>query len=189
MIKYSKVTVQPTVEPLTVAEAKYHCKVDDTSQDETNYFSRLITRARRIAENYSGLSFLTQTREMTLDYFPCGIIEIPYGPVQSIEITYIDTDDVIQTLVEGTDYRISGDRVQAINGWPTPKDQIDAVTITYMAGYTNAGEDHLPEEAIEACGKIVARLYEKRGDEDFTVLTDEIMDILDNIKVYWNANY
>lgn len=189
MIKYSKVTVQPASEPLTVAEAKYHCKVDDSSTNETDYFSRLITRARRIAENYTGLSFLTQTRQLNLDYFPCGTIELPHGPVQSVEIEYFNTSGVSTALVEGTDFRVSGDRVQTINGWPTPKDMIDAITITYVAGYLNTYEDPLPEEAIEGCIKLVARLYEKRGDEDLTPLTAEIMDTLDPIKVYQNANY
>jgi uncharacterized phiE125 gp8 family phage protein len=189
MIMHSKVIVQPAVEPLTVAEAKYHCKVDDTSGDESNYFSRLITRARRIAENYSGLSFLTQTRQLSLDYFPCGVIEIPYGPVQSVEMEYYNSAGSLITMVEGTDFRISGDRIQAIDGWPTVKNMIDAVTIVYVAGFTNTGEDHLPEEAIDACARLVARFYEKRGDEDFTPLTDKIMDILDNIKVHWNAHY
>lgn len=194
MIKYSRVTVHPTVEPLTVAEAKYHCKVDSSSTEETDYFSRLIWRARRIAENYTGLSFLTQTREITLDYFPCGIIEIPYGPVQSItSFKYFDTSGVEQTLVLNTDFRLDKKsnpaRLQSINGWPTPNDQLNAVTIVYVAGYTNVGEDVLPEEAVEMIGKLVARLYEKRGDEDLTPLTDEIMDIGDQLKVYWNATY
>lgn len=188
MILISRVTVQPSVEPLTVAEAKYACKVDDTSTSELDYFSRLITRARRIAENYSELSFLTQTREITLDAFPCSIIDLPHGPVQSVLISYVDSTGNDQDLTEGTDFRVSRDRVQVINSWPTAKNQIDAVTITYVAGYTNGGEDWLPEEAIEACQKLVARLYEKRGDEDFTPLTDEIMDILDQIKSYKNAN-
>lgn len=151
-------------------------------------------RARRIAENYSGLSFLTQTREMNLDYFPCGIIEIPYGPVQSISsFKYIDTVGTEQTLALNTHFRIDNKsqpaRLQYIGSWPTAREQVNAVTIQYVAGYTNVGEDWLPEDIIEACGKLVARLNEKRGDEDFTPLTDEIMDILDGVKVYWNANY
>lgn len=189
MIKFSKVIVQPAVEPLTVAEAKYHCKVDDSSTDETDYFSKLITRARWIAENYTALSFLTQTRQLNLDYFPCGTIELPHGPVQSVEVSYINSEGTPTALVEGTDFRVSGNRVQPISGWPTPKDQIDAVTIEYVAGYTNAGEDHLPDQAIEGCIKLVTRMYEKRGDEDYTVLTREIMDVLDGIKDYQNANY
>lgn len=192
MIKYSRVTVHPTVEPLTVADAKYHCKVDDTSTNETDYFSRLIWRARRMCENYTGLSFLTQTREINLDYFPCGVIEIPYGPVQSItSFKYIDTAGVEQTLALNTDFRLDNKsslaRLEAINGWPTPKDQVNAVTIIYVAGYTNVGEDVLPEEAVDMVSRLVARLYEKRGDEGVTPLTDEIMDIGDLIKVYWNA--
>lgn len=193
MVVHSKVIVHPATEPLTVADAKYHCKVDDTAVEETDFFSRLIWRARRIAENYTGLSFLTQTREINFDRFPCGIIEIPYGPVQSISsFKYIDTDGVEQTLVLNTDFRVDTKsnpaRIQYIDSWPTAKEQINAVTIQYLAGHTNVGQDVLPEEAVDMCARLVARLYEKRGDEGLTPLTDEIMDIGDQIKVYWNAN-
>jgi uncharacterized phiE125 gp8 family phage protein len=191
MIIYSKVITQPSAEPLTLAEAKSMLKIDST--DEDDYIVRLIMRARRMTENYCALSLLTQEREINLDCFPCGIINVPYGPVQSVDsFTYIDADGDEQTLVEGTDFRVDTKsdvcRIEAINSWPTAKTQVNAVTIQYTAGFTNVGEDWLPEEAIEMCSKLVARMYEKRGDENYPVLTDEIMQVGDLIKAYWNAN-
>jgi uncharacterized phiE125 gp8 family phage protein len=189
---YSRVTQQPLDEPITLAQAKTHLKVDGTDDDD--FITRQIRAARRIGENYSGLSFLTQEREIKLDGFPCGVLDIPYGPVQSIDsFTYIKTDETTGTLVEGTDFRVSKigarTRLEAIDGWPSTNYQVDAVTIQYTSGYTNAGEDYLPEEIPEAVAKTVARLYEKRGDDAAgTVLTYEIMDLYDTVKVYWNAH-
>ena len=191
MIIKSKVITHPVAEPITVSDMKDILKIDHTSED--SYISRLITRARRIAENYCGLSFLTQTREINLDSFPCGSIILPHGPVQSVSsFTYIDTDEIQQTLTVSTDFRIDIDsdicRVEAIDTWPTANDQINAVTIQYLAGFTNVLQDQLPEEAVEMTSRLVARMYEKRGDENAPLLTDDIMQIGDLIKVYWNAN-
>lgn len=192
MILTTKVITQPSDEPITLAEAKAHCKISDTTED--GYLTRQIRAARRFGENYSGLSFLTQKREIKLDAFPCGVITIPYGPVQTVtSFTYIKTDETTGTLVLNTDFRQSTNagvtRLEAISSWPSTNVQIDAVTIQYTCGYTDTGEDYLPEEIPEAVGKTVARMYEKRGDEDSgPVLTDEIRELYDSVKVYWNAN-
>lgn len=185
MILKSVVTVQPKTEPLTVAEAKDHLKISGSEEDTA--IARLILRARRMVENYTNLSLLTQTREIKLNYFPCSI-ELPYGPVQSVEIDYTASDGTSASLTQGTDF-ILVNNVISSDSWPTADDEDGSVVITYVAGYTNVGEDHLPEEAIEMCQKLVARLYEKRGDEDSGGLfTDEIMDLGDSVKVYGNAN-
>lgn len=63
------------------------------------------------------------------------------------------------------------------------------MTIHYTAGYANDDHDPVPEEIKEAIYKTVSRLYEKRGDGDNgPVLNSEITDILDMLKVYYNAN-
>lgn len=55
-------------EPVTVAEVKNFCRVDVS--DDDGLFNDLITAARKRCEDYRGRSFLTQTWDYFLDFFP-----------------------------------------------------------------------------------------------------------------------
>ena len=61
-------TIAPTVEPVTVAQAKQHARVDITDDDAL--FGTLITAARIHAEKQTGRALLEQTWRMSLDRFP-----------------------------------------------------------------------------------------------------------------------
>lgn len=201
MIVYSKVITQPESEPVTVDEAKTHLRVD--GDDEDTYITSLIKVARIMCEAYSGLSFLTQTREIKLDYFPCARnIEIPNGPVQSVDdFVYINSDGDPVEMVEDTDYRVDLHseiaRVQAVsswptNVWPTPGDRFNSISIAYTAGYENDDHDPLPEVIKQAVLMQVGSLYENRQDEvvgsaGHMVNVNSQM-LLDTVKVYHNAN-
>jgi uncharacterized phiE125 gp8 family phage protein len=183
MIVYSRVTTQPVSEPITVEEAKAWLKVDGT--DENALITSLITSARIACENYAGLSFITQTRVVKLDRF-CGDLVLPYGPVdpESIEVVYLDGDDV-ETTFDPANYYIdvqSGLAKLRVNdsGWPDTSRTLNNVVVTYDAGEAEASE--LVKLAIK---KRLALDYEKRGDTNEN--SDSWMELLDNIKVYWNA--
>lgn len=201
MIVYSKVITPPASEPVTVAEAKTHLRVDG-SYDDT-YIETLIKVARQMCETYACKSFLTQEREIKLDSFPCARqIELPYGPVQSVDdFTYIDSAGDTQVLVLNTDYRVDlhSDiaRVEYVSSWPSvswPTNglQFNSVTIAYTAGYTNDDHDIFPAVIKQAILMQVASLYENRQDEvigataNMVNLSSQMM--LDTIKAYHNAN-
>lgn len=76
-----KLTVQPTVEPVSLEEAKLHLRVD--SADDNVLISSLIKTARELAEQETHRVFITQTWRMYLDQAP-SVIEIPKPPLQSI---------------------------------------------------------------------------------------------------------
>lgn len=189
MIIYSKVTEQPDSEPVNLDEVKVQIKVDGTDEDE--FIASKIKVARRICERYAGLSFITQTRTVSLDRFYGRDIILPYGPVTAIEsFDYKDSSGVDQTIDEALytlDTQSDLPKIRVLDSWPSTDRTLNNVVITYTAGYADA--DSVPEEVKEAILKTVARLYEKRGDgDDGQVLTDEIIDLLDTVKVYWNAN-
>lgn len=188
MIIYSKVTEAPDSEPVTLDEVKVQIKVDST--DEDDFITKKITAARRICERYAGLSFITQTRTVSLDRFYGRDVILPYGPVTVIEsFSYKDSAGASQTITGGYTLDTESDiaKVRVLDSWPSTDRTLNNVVITYTAGYADA--DSVPEEIKEAILKTVARLYEKRGDgDDGQVLTDEIIDLLDTVKVYWNAN-
>lgn len=61
-------TVDPAIEPVTVAQAKQHCRVD-TDADDT-LFETYITAARIHAEKQTNRALLNQTWKLSLDRFP-----------------------------------------------------------------------------------------------------------------------
>jgi uncharacterized phiE125 gp8 family phage protein len=60
-------TVEPTVEPLTLGDAKAHLRVTNTQDD--NLITALITAARKAAERYTNRAFITQTWQVWFDRF------------------------------------------------------------------------------------------------------------------------
>jgi uncharacterized phiE125 gp8 family phage protein len=204
MIQYSIVTEQPDSEPVLLADAKNHLEYTGTAKDR--YITSLIKSARKMCEAYSGLSFVTQTRRVKLDYFPCSklYIELPYGPVQSVEsFTYQKDDGTTRTLVSGTNFVLDTHsrvaRVYPINSdgeidvWPTDlKNVPHAITIDYNAGYDDVSYEPLPEPIKQAILMQVASMFENRQDEQSGttgMVNWNSMAMLDTVKVTWNANY
>lgn len=205
MILYSVVSEQPDTEPITLEEVKGHLEYYGNLKD--SYIQGLITTARRLCEGYVGLSLVTQERSLKLDRFPCSRyengwkrhIEVPYGPVQYIvSFSYENEDGTTTTLTEGTDFLLDTHNRLArlypiengeIDSWPTDNKYIlNGITINYVAGYDDVSGTPVPSEAKTAIMRLVARMFEDRGDS----LKDEIIDwgtqtMLDNIKVSWNA--
>jgi Phage gp6-like head-tail connector protein len=60
----------PTVEPIDLATAKHHCRVEITDDDAL--ITSLIVSARRACETRAKRSFVSQTFDMILDSFPFG---------------------------------------------------------------------------------------------------------------------
>lgn len=135
---YSRVIVEPPVEPLTLTEVKLDRAVEHTLHDDL--LTALIKTARSYVEDYCSLSLVYQTRELLLDGFE-SIIEIPFGPVQSLlTFQYVNTDGVL-TAVTSTDYVSHVNRYNAVvvpaysKYFPTPRYEPGAVRLVYTAGY------------------------------------------------------
>ena len=154
----------PAVEPITLAEAKAHLRV--TASDEDALITALITAARTTCENEIRRSLITQTWELTLDQFP-DAIELPYPPVIGVtSVQYIDATGGTETTLSAASYTLDakcepGWLVPAYGyEWPTPRDEINAVTVIYTAGY---GASSAVPEAIKAWIKLhVGHWYANR---------------------------
>jgi len=209
MITYSKVIELPDSEPISLDEAKTHLEVQGTSKDA--FITSLIKVARKKCESYAGLSLITQKRRVVLDYFPsdnmCRTIVpiiLPYGPVQSIEsFTYVDSNGSEQTINEGADgysLDIHSDVARvfklsdgSITEWPSTMTKPNVVTIEYIAGYDSvSGDTDFPDQALQAILLEVGSMFENRQNEivggNISELNANSMALLDDIKVYWNAN-
>lgn len=151
------VTTPPTEEPVTLAEAKTQCQIAPAVTAHDTILTRLISAARRQAEQDTHRQILTATYRLTLDRFPTGNspILLPRPPVQSVtSIQYVDVAGVTQTLATSV-YQLRSNREPAeivlkyLQTWPTTRAEHDAVTIVYVAGYADtaaeldAAEEHL----------------------------------------------
>lgn len=79
---------------VSVAEAMLHCRVSDTGMiDQTEWFRDAIYTAQGWIDgpSGSGIALLTQQWRVSLDRWPLSHIQVPMGPVQSIDsIVYLD---------------------------------------------------------------------------------------------------
>lgn len=135
-----KIIIPPTEEPVTLAEAKLHCKVD--AADDDALITALIVAAREQAEHRTGRALVTQTLELALDAFPGSEIELPRIPAQSISsVKYLDGAGVLQTI-DPASYALEnyGSQqhwvIQASDyAWPDSLTSANAVKVQYVAGY------------------------------------------------------
>ncbi len=122
----------PTVEPVTLAQAKNHLRVDITDDDD--YIAELVSGAREACEVFCGRSFAIKSYMQTLDAFPyytdtvfsqnalppsysslptysctawnySQMIKLYMPPAIAVQgIDYTDAEGSNQTLVQGTDF-------------------------------------------------------------------------------------
>jgi uncharacterized phiE125 gp8 family phage protein len=138
-----KLVTGPAREPIHLAEAKLHLKVEHNADDSLILAS--IQAARGYAEGFTARQLVTATYDLMLDCFPCSSwicpIEVPRPPLQSvISIIYIDTTGITQTL-DPTRYIVDTNsepgRIMLAYGqsWPPTRVIMNAVTIRFMAGH------------------------------------------------------
>jgi len=162
-------TTQPAVEPVTVAEAKAHCRVD-TSDDDT-YIGTLITAARQWVEEYLDRTLVNTQWTVRLDHFPYEI-ELPRPPISSagtttaVTLTYTLGDESTATL-SATEYRVDRNSTPGVvrqlrsGTWPANLDDYNAVTVTWWGGYGATGSS-VPAAIRHAILMLVAHWYETR---------------------------
>lgn len=133
-------TAQPAIEPVTLAEAKLHLRVDHS--DEDALISALITAARTDAENRLQRTLITSGWALTLDGF-FSLQTLPMAPILAVaSVAYVDGAGATQTL-PGAAYRVDAPAalLQPVSSWPATADQSNAVTINYTAGFGPAAAD------------------------------------------------
>ncbi len=156
----------PATEPVTLAEAKTHCRVDATVTADDTLITSLIQAARETCEKRMGQAFVTQTWKMSLDRFASWGIVLPLPPVQSIaSITYTDLNGATQTL-SPTLYLLDAESRPArltpsyLGYWPATRYLVNAVQISFVAGYGAASA--VPESIKTAIKLLTTHWYENR---------------------------
>lgn len=159
-------TIEPASEPVSVAEAKVQCNVYFDSDDD--FLSALIGVARERCEEATWRQLCHATWVLRMRAFPPSEwIELPRPPLVSVaSVSYVDGSGATQTLstdVYSVDPYSQPGRIVLKYGqsWPVTRDQEDAVTITFTAGYSADGTS-VPKRAKQSILMRVAHWYEFR---------------------------
>lgn len=139
-----------TTATLNVADASLGAQAPTTNTTGDPMLSALIVTARQQAEQELRRALITQTLDLYLDAFPCGMILLP--PLQSVSaITYTDTNGNLLTLA-ADQYMVDSTSQPAriapawATVWPATREQTNAVKVRFVAGYGAAS-------AVPACIK------------------------------------
>ncbi len=184
---------KPAIEPVTLADAKAHLRVDQSDSDAR--IAALVVAARQHTEAYLRRALLNQTWAYSFDYgWPvdydgANLIEIPMQPVQSVSsITYIDENGATQTL-DTSQYRLydaSADSYAYVRPapdvtWPTVQSIPETVIVSVVAGYGLLRTD-VPAPIREAILLRVELLYD-RNPQTRTLIDETCASLLDPYRV------
>lgn len=165
-----------TTEPISLETARLHLRLDTMgsppSHPDDALVTALITVAREAVENFTELTMAVNDFQLKLDYFADLAIDLGTYPVNSIaSITYVDTNGTTRTL-SSTDYVLDTfSKPAQVNlafdkTWPAVRNQPNAVTVTFEAGYTgntSPVSNEVPKALEQAMLLTITDLYENRG--------------------------
>jgi len=173
--------VSPPAGPaVSLARAKEHLRADDAADDAL--IADMIAAATRRVERETGLALITSQWRLLADNLPADCtLRIPLFPVRSIDEVAVRTDGGWQ-VVPATDWQADlasrPARLRATAPWPAPDGELNAVRITFTAGF-GATPDDVPEELRMAVLILAAHFYERReGGEIGQGMPPEARDLL-----------
>jgi hypothetical protein len=179
----------PETEPVSLAEAKLHCRIEQTADDD--YVTALIEGARQLVERITRRALITQTWTLTLDRWAghtrddwwdgmregpismvdaCDEVELRKAPFQSLTSVETVDEDGTKTAWDESNYYSTtrqgwGMLVKRVGQiWPLivpPVRQRGGILITFDAGYGDVAAD-VPIALRQAIKDIVLHWYEVR---------------------------
>jgi uncharacterized phiE125 gp8 family phage protein len=158
----------PAVEPVSLAFAKTHARVDTEADDL--YIQSLITVAREYVEDILDITICTTVWEVKYDLFPIWAIILPRLPMQdkTITVTYRSGDGTYSTLSSANaafqvDASVLPGRIypQWATAWPATRGDENSVTVRYTAGYGDDGRT-APAVTKHLICLLVAHFYDTR---------------------------
>lgn len=174
----SVLVTAPSVEPLTLTEAKLYLRVDQSTED--NLISGMVVAARQWVETYTRRALVTQTWDFRYEFFmdTRQPLILPKAPLQSVtSITYLDEDGVSQTLASSNYSVRTLSGATAGRGYIELNDDVslpslytDAlapVTVRAVCGYGAAAS--VPDGVKMAIYLMLGDLYEQRQETMMSV--------------------
>lgn len=138
-----KLITAPTLDPVTLAEAKARLRVTHSAEDAL--ITDLIKSATILFEEETESKVMPQVWERTVDNFPDAIQLDTYPVTGVVTLKYTDANNVEQTLasnsylLDNSSDRSSSWIVPAYGyAWPSTYSGINGVRVRFNAGYANA---------------------------------------------------
>lgn len=157
-------TAPPVVEPITLAEAKAHVRVD--AGDEDALIGSLIVAARSFVERSLSLALITQGWSLYLDHWPRSReVALPIVPAQSVEAVRVYDPDNQPTEIASEDYvadmlSMPARILLSASATPiAPARELNAVEIAFIAGYGDEPEE-VPAPIRQALLLLIALVRE-----------------------------
>jgi uncharacterized phiE125 gp8 family phage protein len=159
----------PTVEPVSVAEAKAHLRVD--IDDDDTLIGGLITAAKSHLEGIARpkLAMINQTWDYIADVWPAGdTVELRPYPLQSVTSIKYTTSAGVETTFAAASYQVDTYsqpgrlRLKTSVAWPSVVlREMNGLAIRFVAGYGAAGSA-VPIQLRQAILLLVGHWYENR---------------------------
>jgi uncharacterized phiE125 gp8 family phage protein len=160
-------TSGPATEPVTLADAKAHLRVDGSAED--TLISSLIVASRLHVEAGAGLALVTQSWSWFRDAWPPGpILRLPLRPILSITAARLYDAGGNAAPLDPATYLLDADgippRLVRIGAapWPVPGRIANGIEIAFTAGYGETPEA-VPAPIRQAILLLVAHWYEHRS--------------------------
>ena len=163
-----KVTVQPTLEPITLVEGKKHLRVDHALDDDL--INTLIKASRETCEKWQSRAYLQQTQTFSLNFIPGQFREIwlPVLPIISVDSIVITQKGVADITIPSDQYDVDliGGRVTLNSDYASTHDSsllpvYNQFTITFKAGYGDVASA-VPERIKQPIKLTLGHWYENR---------------------------
>ncbi len=158
-------TTAPAAEPISLAEAKAHLRID--ADDEDALIDALIVAARMFVERNLGLALITQGWSYFLDFWPrSSCVTLPIAPVQAVSAVMLHDGAGGSTTLDADDYAVdvlSQPARLVLNGATPPvvARALNAFEIAFTAGYGEEASD-VPAPIRQALSLLVAHWFERR---------------------------
>lgn len=148
-------------------DIKPHLRLTDDNNQP--YLTGLIPAATAWAEHLTERALITQTWKLILSAFPADPIRLPFPPLQSVTtVKYYDSANAQQTLSASV-YQVDTNsepgtlQLAASQSWPAVYDRVDAVEITFVAGY-GANRTAVPPAVRQAILFYISHWYFNRKE-------------------------
>lgn len=161
--------------PLGVARVRDHLRGSELPDSE---LISKVWAAVEEAESLTHRTLLSSTLVLTLDRFPLEI-RLPGGPVSVVSsVQYVAATSGTVTTMDDADWTATTasepTRITRAYGvsWPTPRNVLEAVRVTYTAGYGDTLED-APRAIQEAVLLLVAEMHD--GEKDSRITAERLL--------------
>jgi uncharacterized phiE125 gp8 family phage protein len=158
-------TAAPAAEPISLAEAKAHLRLDE--DDEDALVAALIVAARTFVERSLGLALVTQGWSYFLDFWPSSTcVTLPISPVQVVGAVTLHDAQGGATTLDAEDYAVdvlsAPARLVLKGAAPAVVPRaLNAFEIAFTAGFGDEGSD-VPAPIRHAVNLLVAHWFERR---------------------------